>query len=212
MLAKKNNFDLLVRILSILLSNGMVVYGVLYLNWNFFMVIYSYWFAELVSSVFDKIKYRTLKKRNELSGLVLGKESDGKFLFLFVYWIFIVLIAGFLAAPENTIGENIVVLLFMKRAFNISLLIMIIGELLVYCQQFILSRHYTAEEVIKANSLTNKRTMIMHIAIIAGAFIWFAMHVDHFFIHINPGKYGDSIFMIIFVGIRIMGEVLGSVK
>lgn len=212
MVEKKNNVVLLVRLLSILVSNGIVVYGVVYLNWNFFMVIYSYWFAELVSSVFDRLKYRLLKKRNELAGLSLGKESDGKFLFLFVYWIFIVLIAGFLAAPENTIGETIMVLLFIKRSFNISLLIMILGQLLVYLQAFILKKHYTAEEVVKANSLTNKRTMTMHIAIIAGSLIWFTMHVDHFFIHINLGKYGDSIFLIVFVGIRIIGEMLEMKK
>jgi hypothetical protein len=133
-------------------------------------------------------------------------------MFLFVYWIFIVLIAGFLAAPENTIGENIVVLLFMKRAFNISLAVMILGELLVYCQQFVLNRHYTAAEVVMANTLTNKRTMTMHIAIIVGALLWFTMHVEHFFIHINPGQYGDYLFMMAFVGIRIIGEILGMKK
>ncbi len=209
MLEKKNNSEIYLGLLSVLAVNAIVVYGVLFLKWNFFMVIYSYWFAEFISSLFDKLKYRTLKKRNEIHAAGVKKESEGRFLFLFVYWVFIVLIAGFIAAPENTFGENIMVVLFMNKAFNINLLCIVLGEFALYYQRFVLHRNYDPEVVARKNTLMNKRTMVMHISIIAGAFVWFAMHFEGFFIHINPGKYGDYAFMLVFVGIRVVGELIG---
>lgn len=203
---KRNNSEKYIAVLSIFLGNAIVVYGVLYLNWNFFMVLYSYWFAEFISSVFSRIKYRTLIKRKELIYEENSKETDGRFLFLFVYWVFIVVIAGFIAAPEKTYGENLLVILFMNKAFNINLLFILLGEFALYYQSFVLSRDYDPHQVVKANSIVSKRTMIMHISIIVGAFAWFSMHGERFFIHINPGQYGDFIFMLIFVAVRVLGE------
>ena len=200
----KNNSEKYIALLSIFLGNAIVVYGVLYLNWNFFMVLYSYWFAEFISSVFARIKFKTLIKRKELAPG--DAETDGRFLFLFVYWVFIVVIAGFIAAPEKTYGENLLVIFFMNKAFNINLLFVLLGEFALYYQRFILSRDYIPHQVVKSNSMMNKRTMIMHISIILGAFAWFSMHGERFFIHFDPGQYGDYIFMLIFVAVRILGE------
>lgn len=203
---KKNNSDKYIALLSILIGNAIVVYGVLYMNWNFFMVLYSYWFAEFISSVFAKIKYRTLMKRKEIMAQDSENDSSGRFLFLFVYWVFIIVLAGFVAAPENTYKENLLVIFFMNKAFNINLLFAVITEFVLYYHRFVLAKEYNPQEVLTANSMVNKRTMIMHISIIFGAFGWFAMHHERFFIHLDPGKYGDYVFMLIFVAVRVIGE------
>ncbi len=151
-------------------------------------------------------------KRGELLRSSGEKKPEGRFLFLFVYWVFIVLIAGFILAPENTFGENLLVVLFMNKSFDITLFCMVAGELIVYYQQFMLSRNYQAEVVVRQNSMLNKRTMVMHISILLGAIAWFSMYAENFFIHIEPGKYGAYSFMLIFVGIKLVGELLGVVQ
>ncbi len=196
--------DKYISLLAILLSNAVIVYGVLYLNWNFFMVIYSYWFGELISTLFDKIKYRTLVNRKELPK---GQE-EGRLFFLFIYWVFIIVIVGFVTAPEKTYMENILVILFLNKVFNLNLLMVFLGELGIYLHNFILFKNYKPENVIAKNNMMNKKTLIMHLSIIAGTFIWFSMHGDKFFFHIDAGKYGDYGFMMVFVVIRLAGDLI----
>ena len=207
-MGKKAKPDIYISLLFILLSNAVIVYGVLSLNWNFFMVLYSYWFGELISSVFDTIKYRTLKKRNELLEADENKETTGRFFFLFVYWVFIVILVGFITAPDKTWGDNIFVILFLNKTFNFNLFLLLFGELGLFFKNFILSKNYNAKNIISENSLLNKKTMIMHVSIIIGAFIWFAMNTDKFFFHINAGKYGTYGFMMTFVAIKLTGDLI----
>ncbi len=205
---KKNSFEVYISLLKILLSNAVVVYGVVYLSWNFFMVIYSYWFGELISSIVDKVRYTTLKNRDQLPK-VDAKQADGRFFFLFLYWIFIVIIVGFIVAPSKTYGENILVIFFMNKFFNLNLLFVLLGELALYFNTFFVSKNYEASEIVVQNSMMNKRTLIMHISIIFGTFAWFATNTDKFFFHIDVGEYGPYGFMIVFIVIRVIGDMLG---
>ena len=210
-LEKKEKPDFYISLLSILLSNGIIVYGVLSLNWNFFMVLYTYWFGELFSSMFDKIKYRVLKNRNELPQEI-NEAQGGRFFFLFVYWVFIVILVGFVTAPDKTWGDNLLVIIFLNKTFNLNLVFLLLGELGLFLRNFFLLRNYKAEKIIQENGMMNKRTMTMHISIIAGAFIWFAMNMDKFFFHINAGKYGTYGFMIAFVAIKLIGDLIALKK
>jgi hypothetical protein len=210
-LEKTQKTDLYISLASILISNGIIVYGVLDLNWNFFMVLYTYWFGELFSSMFDKIKYRVLKSRNELPPPVIKEANEsqgGRFFFLFIYWVFIVVLVGFVTAPDKSWGDNILVIIFFNKTFNLNLIFLLLGELGLFLRNFILLRNYDPHYVVSENGIMNKRTMIMHISIIAGAFIWFAMNTDKFFFHINAGKYGTYGFMMTFVLIKLIGDAI----
>lgn len=205
----KNYTDVYIGLLFILLSNTLVVYGVVCLNWNFFTVIYAYWFGELISSVFDTIKISTLKHRNELPIFKEKKEVNGRFFFLFLYWIFIVIIVGFITAPDKTYGDNIMVIFFLNKIFNINLLLVLLGELVLYLNVFFIVKKYNPETIVAQNSLLNKKTLILHMSIIFGTFSWFAMNTDKFFFHIDLGEYGNYGFMFVFVTIRIIGDLIG---
>jgi hypothetical protein len=190
------------------LSNAAVVYGVLELHWNFFMVVYSYWFGELISSIFDKIKFKTLQHRDESLVITESNEGGGRFFFLFLYWVFIVVIVGFLTAPDNMYFENFMVLLFRNVFFNISLLFLLLGELFIYVKIFYFNRNYDPKRVIAKNGIMNKKTMVMHLSIIFGTFAWFAMNSDKFFFRIDAGKYGSYSFIIVFIVVRLAGDLM----
>lgn len=208
-MGKKINWEVYISLLKILLSNAVVVYGVLYYDWNFFMVIYSYWFGELISSIFDKIRLKTLKSRGELPITENKGQTDGRFFFLFLYWVFIVIIVGFIVAPSKLYGENILVIFFLNKTFNLNLLLILLGEFVLCFGVFYISKRYDAAEIIAKNRLMNKRTLIMHVSIIFGTFAWFATNTDKFFFHVDIGKYGPFGFMIVFIIIRIVGDLVG---
>jgi hypothetical protein len=208
-MGKKNLTSIYIGLASILFSNAVVVYGVTSLNWNFFMVIYAYWFGEVISSLFDKIKVRTLKSRNELPARIEPEENVGRFFFLFIYWVFIVVIAGFVTAPEKTYIENILVILFLNKFFDISILFVLLGEFAMYWNSFFIEKNYNPQTIVANNSMMNKKTIIMHISIIFGAFAWFALNTDKFFFHIDAGEFGSYGFMIVFVVIRLVGDLMG---
>ncbi len=207
---QKNYTNVYIGLLTVLLSNAVVVYGVVSLNWSFFMVIYSYWFGEVISSVFDTIKLRTLKRRNEMPPFENEKqEKQGRFFFLFVYWVFIVAIVGFVTSSSNLYWENLSVIFFMDRVFNITILCVLLGELAIYWNAFFLSRNYDPKIIVAKSDMVNKKTMIMHLSIIFGTFAWFAMNSDKFFFHIDAGEYGNYAFMAVFVAIRLIGDLIG---
>ena len=206
---KKNNLAVYIELLKILLSNGVVVYGVLYLGWNFFMVLYSYWFNEFLSSIADKVRFNTLKTRNQLPFIKDKKLADGRFFILFIYWVFIVVIVGFVTAPSKTYGENLLVIFFMNKTFNLNLLFILLGEIVLYLNVFFILKNYSPDTIVLKNSMMNKRTMIMHISIIFGTFAWFATNTDKFFFHLDVGEYGPYGFMFVFIIIRIVGDFVG---
>ncbi|HVD96612.1 MAG TPA: DUF6498-containing protein [Cytophagaceae bacterium] len=212
MLENKKNVDRALTVLTVLLSNGIVVYGILFLHWSFFMVLYSYWFGELIVSIFERIAYQRVKKRKELTSSVGRKESEGRFFFLLVYWLFIVLVVGFIAASENKFGENLIVMSFRDRPFNISILVVFIGTALLYYRDFIRYNDYRPAAVAMANSLLNKRTVLMHIAVLSSAFLWFCTHVKHFFIYVPLGKQGDLVFLLLLAAVRLAGDVFWLFK
>jgi hypothetical protein len=207
---EKNYNSFYTGLFMVLLSNGVVVYGVVSLNWSFFMVIYSYWFGEVISSAFDVVKLRTLKRRNELPYIENEKqEKQGRFFFLLVYWVFIVMIVGFITAPSNSFGENIRVIFFMNKIFNINILCVLLGEMAIYWSSFHARRNYDPKKVVAKNGMVNKKTLIMHISIIFGTFVWFAMNSDKFFFHIDAGEYGNYGFIMVFVVVRLIGDLAG---
>ena len=204
---QKSPANFYINLCTLLLGNAAVVYGVVALNWNFFMVVYAYWFGELISTVFDKIKVRTLKSRKELTNIEI--TNNGRFFFLFIYWVFIVLIVGFVTAPSKIYGENFMVILFLNNFFNLSLLCVFLGELAQYVNAFFIAKNYDPATIISDNNTLNKKTIIMHVSIIFGTLAWFTMNTDKFFSHIDAGKYGNYGFMIVFVIIRLTGDLIG---
>lgn len=203
---------MLIRIISILLSNGIALYGVFYLNWNFFMILYSYWFSEIIASGFERLGYYTIKKRQELSIKQDIPKNDGRFFFLGIYWVFIVIVAGFITAPAEDYGANIRVIFFLNSSFTINILLILIGEFMLYLNTFHINRKYDAMEIAQSLGTLNKRTLVMHLSIIFGTFAWFAMNTDKFFFKIDVGKYGEYGFMIVFIVIRVVGDLMGLRK
>jgi hypothetical protein len=201
---RKGTTDLYIQMATILMANLVVVYGVFFLHWNFFMIIYSYWFAEFITSFFGYLKVRMLRQRGELPREVAASDN---FFFLFIYWVFIVVLVGFVIAPDKMYGENLKTLLFMNGAFNLSVLVILLGELGAFLQAFVLTRSYQVSDFVHRSKIMNKRMMVMHLSIIVGTFAWFAMYSDNFFFRIEGGQYAEYIFMLVFVAIRFVAEL-----
>ncbi len=205
---KKNKFDRYIRLLTILMSIVLVTYGVYSMHWSFFMVVYSYWFAECIVSVFDRVKYYTVLRRKELSSVARGKEQEGKFLFLFVYWVFIVFIVGFIAAPENTFGENMKVVFFMNKSFNSVLFCVLAGELTRYVHSFVLHRKYHPGVIEVLNNTLPVRTKFMQVSVLLSSFLWLMMYQDYFSLGWSPGGNGELVLLLVLVLIRAVGELI----
>lgn len=174
------------------------------------MILYAYWFSEFGTTLAERIVLYRLKKRGVSIKEEELKQGDGKLFFLFIYWVFIVVVAGFITAPESAYVENIRVLLFHNTSFNLNLLITGMATGYFYIHLLYLSKeHPNVDAVSKSYATMGKRTLVMHVSIILGTFVWFAMNKDSFFFNIDVGEYGAHGFMLVFVFIKLSGDLIG---
>jgi hypothetical protein len=129
-----------------------------------FYIIYLFWWDEVIKSVFDLFKYSS-KKHQLMNSSGFGHSLTGRFFFLFVYIVFIIVFFGFMIDSKNKdmIGLNFEVFMFMNPLFNFSLLSILLREIYLY-------RH--PEESIKTHHLLSSGIITLHISIILGILLW----------------------------------------
>lgn len=131
-----------------------------------FYLIYFFWWNELIRLVVDRLCY----KRNPNAVYEDGHSTDfGGSLFLMgIYWVFIVVFFGFIAATDtegtDIIIANMRVLLFHNWFFNLNLIFVLLERLYLHKTQQPLQIYFGA---------FNPNTIVLHISIIVGAVLMF---------------------------------------
>ncbi len=132
-----------------------------------FYIVYLFWWNQLLLILLNGIFNRIYKRRKGSENR--GMKAPSGFLLL-IYWVFIVVVFGFMAAWENkeALQANFGVLFLKNPYFNINLLYMV-------CEIcfFNLRTKDTVQVLINGALIANM--IVLHISIILGAFILFGV-------------------------------------
>jgi len=175
-----------------LVSNGLQIYGILALGWHFFPILYLWWWEELVLSTFGVLKLRRmrpflLQKQNELDVREGESSARGRFFLLFVYFVFVVVVGGFLFAPKESYVANIITLMFRNQVFNLNLLFFIGMQAALYLRDFYQNPNFDTTDVTTLRTIFDLRSMVIHVGMLVGAFLSFLLqkydlgHTEHGF-------------------------------
>lgn len=129
-----------------------------------FYIIYLFWWDELLKSLFDVLKY-VFKKSYISNPKSFFLDIKGRFFFLMIYIVFIIVFFGFMIDWENKdmVGLNFEVFLFMNPLFNFSLISILLREVYLF-------RH--PEESIKTHTAFSSGIITLHVSIILGILLW----------------------------------------
>lgn len=132
-----------------------------------FYIIYLFWFQELIRTLVDFVVVFRQKKTIAEKWLFF-KMSFGSFFILWIYFVFIVLLFGFMLNWKNSdlLGDNILVLVFRNWYFNINILLFMI--------EYIYFRSKSNNTGLELHPF-NRRHIILHISIILGALVQLAI-------------------------------------
>lgn len=163
-----------------LISNALQVYGVLCLGWHFFPILYLWWWEELILTVLGFLKLRRLRPillKTESETEVLAGESAAKarFFLLFVYFIFVVVMAGFVFAPKGSYVENILTLIFRNTVFNLNLCLFIIVQAWIFWRDFYQNKDIKQVEWATLRQTFDLRSAVIHVGLLAGALLSFLL-------------------------------------
>ncbi len=175
------------RICYVILSNIGLFYGIKFLGWQFFPILYLFWWEELISTIFAVQKLKNLRPfllQTSTQTDVLAREGGVmvRFFFLFVWLVFVITLGMFVMAKKEHFGVNIMTFFFQNRLFNINLLGFLGLQLLSFFPRFLKSNNPTAspEEVETLGQMMDRRGVIIHVGMIAGAFLGMFFHVEWF--------------------------------
>jgi hypothetical protein len=161
-------------------SNALQVYGILVLGWHFFPILYMWWWEEFVRSAFGILKLRRLRNmraQNQNLPEVQGGFSAMRVrLFLcFIYFVFVVVMAGLVFAPKGSYIENLVTLVFGNRIFNLNLLLFIGLQGWLLWRDFYLDLPTDQTLFSALQTSFDYRNAILHIGLLAGALLSFLL-------------------------------------
>ncbi len=197
-------------IIYALVSNALQVYGILVLGWHFFPILYMWWWEELVLTVFGVLKLRQLrpfllKKESEIVVREGESSARGRFFLLFVYFVFVVIIGGFVFAPKDSYIENIITLIFRNQVFNLNLLLFMGIQVWLFWRDFYQNKNFETTDVSTLRTTFDLRSMVIHVGLLAGAFLSFLIH-----------KYGlfktEHAFMFGFMAIKTSVELWAALR
>ena len=101
----------------LLASNGILLYGIIMLGWPIFPLVYLWWWEGLLNTAVSIF----ISKR-------LGNTAArwGQLFPYFVYWVFLLVFLGGMAATRDGIIDNLIVVMFQNKLFNLCLLLLIL--------------------------------------------------------------------------------------
>ncbi len=147
---------LLITLLGV--ANGQV---------SVFYIVYLFWFQELLRTLVDFFVIFRQKKNISEKWLFI-KMSFGCFFILCIYFVFIVLLFGFMLnwRDLDLLGDNIMVLMFRNWYFN--------SNILLFLAEYMYFRSKSDNTGLELR-LFNRRHIILHVSIIMGAMIQMAI-------------------------------------
>lgn len=163
-----------------LISNALQVYGILCLGWHFFPILYLWWWEELVLTVFGVIKLRQLRPillETEPESEVFAGERAARirFFLLFVYFVFVVVMGGFVFAPKGSYVDNVITLIFRNAIFNLNLLLFIALQAWVFWRDFYQNKDLKQLEWATLQQTFDLRSAVIHVGLLVGALLSFLL-------------------------------------
>lgn len=174
---------------------------------NLFFLIYIFWWDEFIKTIFGLFNqiFRKSQIENSLTYSTLLKE---RFFMLFVYFIFIVVIFGFiLSFASNDFQKNYItfeVLFFRNWGFNLSLLFIICREI-VHCKTI------DKTEKISDENLSFGALIVLHVSIILGVLLW-ALASGKFKIFDGVHENADKFIILPFILIKLLFDWINLKK
>lgn len=161
-------------VLYALVSNVMQVYGIVILGWHFFPILYLWWWEELMLGILGWWKLKRLRPlllTKEPESVVFQGERSAvtRFFLLAVYFVFIVVLAGFMFAPDGAAIQNILTIFFKNRVFNLNLLFFAAIQLWMFWRNFQPELKNEATEVEALRNTFNTRSAVIHAGLLIGA-------------------------------------------
>ncbi len=205
-----------------------LAYNILLLKASLFYLLYLYWFDECFRTIGAWARINSTKYIEGFDGkdkkiIVNGQEKplspkasvNLRIFFLFLYFVFIVFGFGFAFAlfrDSKSLSDNIGIFMFLNIGFNINLGIFLLREIISYLYDFVLTKRFTAENLMPFPEAMDKRTLVLHLSIIFGGGLWvLSKHKLLFGIDITAGNH-DYVLIIPFVAIRLIMEIVLFLK
>lgn len=164
----KNSQNTTVEYLTLGLTVILTMIGIFNQQISVFYMVFLFWWDELIKTIFQVFRW-LFKKSTIPEPSSFISRTRGKFFFLFVYLIFIVVFLGFIMnwKNENLVLLNGEVLFFQNQLFNFSLVGFFLREIYILINQ----------ENSPDNSWFISRGIItLHISLILGIFGWFLIN------------------------------------
>lgn len=164
----KNSQNTTIEYLTLGLTVILTLTGIFNQVITVFYMVYLFWWDELIKTTFQVLRW-LFKKHSipEPAGFI--SRARGKFFFLFVYLIFIVVFLGFIMnwKNETSILQNGEVLFFQNHLFNFSLVGFFLREVYILINQ---------ESALEDSWFLSRGIITLHISLILGIFGWFLVN------------------------------------
>ncbi|SEF59351.1 hypothetical protein SAMN05421847_0404 [Halpernia humi] len=153
------------RYFSFLGTLVLSIYALYNKEISVFYMLYLFWWQALIE-IFTVIIINFKKTKNFINSAKLVSSS---FFLMFIYFIFIIVLFGFVFAfrNEDLIMLNFQVFFFRNTTFNLNILLMLIFAVLYFNSE---------KNIFYANQnfgVFSNRMLILHVSIILGAVIHF---------------------------------------
>ncbi|HTO17428.1 MAG TPA: hypothetical protein VLZ83_16805 [Edaphocola sp.] len=163
-----------------------------------FYIIYLFWFQEFIRIVVDFV-FGLIRPKTIPEKILFAKSTFGSFFLQFVYFVFILILFGFILNwnDQDLILKNFQILMFQNWFFNSNLLI------------FFFQHIYFRSQADNSNlqlSIFRRRHIVLHISILLGAFIQMLI-IPKFNIE---GLWGSVLIISPFLLLRILIDRKGS--
>lgn len=193
-LKKYQKWDFLVFILLTLLS-------VLNEQTTVFYLMYFFWWNEVIRLIVDRLYFKknpnAVNKDWQATNYMSGLFSMG------IYWVFLVVFFGFLAASHNTnvIFTNMEVLFFQNWFFNLNLIFVIAERIYLHKKQQPLSIYF---------GVFSPNMLVLHVSIIVGAIMMFFLVRRYPETFTPENQWGSVVIVFPFLLLKMLNQKLSS--
>lgn len=161
-----------------------------------FYLIYFFWWNELIRLAVDRLCY----KRNPNALYEDGRATDfrGSLILMGIYWVFIVVFFGFIAATDtqgtDIIIANMAVLFFRNWFFNLNLIFVLLERIYL---------HKTRQPLQIYFGAFNPNTIVLHISIIVGGVVMFFVVKEYPKIFTPENRWGAALIALPFLLLKM---------
>jgi hypothetical protein len=183
------------RFVLLCLLSAYSLVGLVYLKWNIFYFVYLYWCENVVHIFFNILKVNSTPHLGNANRSEAIGALGGSLFANFVYFVFIVVGIGIMypafvmdrQAGKDAIFQMIGILFFKNTPFNLALVSCLAYKTGEYIRDFWIRPRYNAQNRLPTFATFSKQDMVLHITILLGLGLGFALEHPDF-----GGKFGLS--------------------